>query len=191
MRRSEIFIGFFVILLAMSLRSFAQDPGWPRKHVLPGGTLISYQPQVDEWKDHSKVTWRQAFQLTPTNGKTVIGAATLTGNTVVDKERHMVAVYGIQVIKTYFPSVDQATSARMDHLLRSFVPPSVTISLERVAAYLPKPQSVQTIQLNNTPPFIFASYSPAVLLGVDGEPVLGDSEYTIEICGEHPVANIP
>jgi len=26
----------------------AQDPGWPRKNVQAGGTLISYQPQVDD-----------------------------------------------------------------------------------------------------------------------------------------------
>jgi hypothetical protein len=41
-------------------------------------------------------------------------------------------------------------------------------------AYVPKPQSVQTVNLKNDPPFIFVSYTPAILLGVDGEPVLAE-----------------
>ena len=43
--------GFVVLLLMVSAPGFAQDPGWPRKHVQPEGTVIGYQPQVDEWKD--------------------------------------------------------------------------------------------------------------------------------------------
>jgi hypothetical protein len=39
--------------------------GWPGKLEKPGGTVIAYQPQVDEWKDYADITWRQAFQLTP------------------------------------------------------------------------------------------------------------------------------
>ena len=72
------------ILLTVSVPGFAQDPGWPRKLEKPGGTVIVYQPQVDEWKDYTDITWRQAFQMTPTGGKQVIGAATFDGK---DKRR--------------------------------------------------------------------------------------------------------
>ena len=156
----------------MPAAGFAQDPGWPRKLDKPGGTGIVYQPQVDEWKDFTRITWRQAFQLTPTGGKQVIGAATLEGMTNVDKDKHVVIIYGIKVIHTYFPSLDEASSAKMDQLAKTFLPEVVNISLERVLAYIPKPQSVQTVSVKNDPPFIFVNYSPAVLLAVDGEPVL-------------------
>ena len=43
---------------------------------------------------------------------------------------------------------------------------------------MPKPQSVKTVTLKNDPPFIFVSYTPAILLGVDGEPVLAEIEHT-------------
>jgi hypothetical protein len=62
----------------------------------------------------------------------------------------------------------------MDQLLRTFVPPFVNISLERVVASVPKPQSVSTVNLKNDPPYIFVSYSPAILLGLDGEPALAE-----------------
>jgi hypothetical protein len=166
------FLVGFVVLLMASAAGFAQDPGWPRKLVKAGGTAIAYQPQVDEWKDFTDITWRLAFQMTPTGGKQVIGAATLNGTTNVDKDKHMVIIYGIKVIHTYFPSLDEASSAKMDQLFKTLVPQVVNISLERVVAYMPKPQSTQTVNVKNDPPFIFVNYSPAILLAVDGEPVL-------------------
>ena len=163
---------FVVLLLTASAPGFAQDPGWPRKLEKPGGTGIVYQPQVDEWKDFTDITWREAFQMTPTGGKQVIGAATFNGKTNVDRDKHMVVIYGIKVINTYFPSLDEASSAKMDQLFKTFVPEVVNISLERVVAYIPKPQSVQALNVKNDPPFIFVNYSPAILLAVDGEPVI-------------------
>jgi hypothetical protein len=152
--------------------AFAEDPSWPRKLEKPGGTVIAYQPQVDEWKDFTDITWREAFQMTPTGGKQVIGTATFNGATNVDKDEHMVDIYGIKVTNTYFPSLDEVTSTKMEQLFKSFVPEVVNISLERVVAYIPKPESVQPVNLKNDPPIIFVNYSPAILLAVDGEPVL-------------------
>ena len=71
----------------------------------------------------------------------MIGAATMTGTTNVDNDKHLVTVHGIQVTNSYFPDRDPATSAKMDQLLRTFVPPVVNISLERVVAYVPKQQA--------------------------------------------------
>jgi hypothetical protein len=80
----------------------------------------------------------------------------------------------MKILKTYFPSQSPETTAKLDQIVRSFLPPTFEISLERVLAYIPTPQSVKTVPLKNDPPFIFVSYTPAILLGVDGEPVLSD-----------------
>ena len=160
--------------LASGTPEFEQDPGWPRILEKPGAAVIAYQPQVDEWNNFSDVTWRQAFQITPAGGKQVIGAATFQGTTNVDSDKHMVAISGIRVINTYFPSFDEAASGKMDQLLKTFVPEVVDISLERVVAYMPKPQSVQAVNLKNDPPSIFVNYGPAILLSLDGEPVVSE-----------------
>lgn len=178
MKTVKTFVRLLLLLIAGLGSAFAQDPGWPRKLEKPGGTVIAYQPQVDEWKDYNTITWRQAFQMTPNGGKQVVGAATMTGTTNVDKDKHLVLIFNIKVINTYFPSLDEATSAKMDKLLKSFTPEVVNISLERVVAYLPKPESVQPVNLKNDAPFIFVNYSPAVLLAVDGEPVLAEIKDT-------------
>ena len=174
MRYTNLSIKILGFLLAACSYASAQDPGWPRQLVKPGGKLIVYQPQVDEWKNFNDITWRQAFQLTPAGGGEIVGAASFEGTTEVNTETHTVFMFNIRTLNTYFPGKDPATSAQLDQLLRSFVPQTYNASLDRLIAYLPKPQSVQTVNLRNDPPFIFVSYTPAILLGVDGEPVLAE-----------------
>ena len=110
--------------------------------------------------------------MTPVGGKPVIGAATFSASSNVDVEKHIVLLFNIKVIDTYFPSLDEANSAKMELLFKTFVPESVNVALERLIAYQPKPESVQPVNLKNDAPFIFVNYSPAVLLSVDGEPEL-------------------
>jgi len=63
------------MVFSMVTSILGQDPGWPRQIVKPSGTLVAYQPQVDDWQNHQQITLRMAFSLTPTGGKKVIGAA--------------------------------------------------------------------------------------------------------------------
>src|SRR5579864_8240915 len=155
MRYIKSWFKIVVSILTLSASSYvwAQDPGWPRQIVKPGGTLIIYQPQVDDWKNFTDITWRQAFQLTPSGGKQIVGAATFEGSTEVNTDTHMVFMSNLKVLNTYFPSQDPASSAQLGQLFRTFLPATVNISLERVVAYTPKPQSVKTVPLDNDPPF--------------------------------------
>jgi hypothetical protein len=175
MKKVMFTLGLAIILIRPA---FAQDPGWPRQFVKPGGTVIIYQPQVDEWLNFNDIKWRQAFQLTPTAGKQIVGAASFESTTEVNTDTHTVLMFNIKVLNTYFPGQDPATAAQLDQLFRTFVPMTFNASLDRLVAYMPKPQSVQTVALRNDPPFIFVSNNPAILLGVDGEPVLSDISKT-------------
>jgi hypothetical protein len=161
-----------ILILGIVVTAAAQDPGWPRQITKPGGTLVYYQPQVDSWQNYSLLNWRMAFSLTPKGGKPVLGAMSMQGDTVVNTDDHLVQINNPRITNAYFPSLDPATSANMKQLLKTFLPPGVTISLERVIAYMQKPEKVQGVQLNNDPPVIFVSQTPAILLAVDGKPVL-------------------
>jgi len=174
MRYTKLGMAVLGFILTACSGAWAQDPGWPRLLVKPAGKLIVYQPQVDDWKNFNDITWRQAFEFTPAGGTQVVGAASFEGTTEVNTETHTVFMFNIKTLNTYFPEKDPATSAQLDQLVRSFVPLTYNASLDRLVAYMPKPQSVQTVNLKNDPPFIFVSYTPAILLGVDGEPVLSD-----------------
>jgi hypothetical protein len=160
-----------VLVLLLSITSIAQDTGWPRLHTANGNTLITYQPQVDVWKDFKEVDWRMAISLTPAGGKPVVGVVELHGQTTVDNDNKMVLIYNIKIKKTNYPSLSPAVAAQMDQLVRKFLPPAVTITLHQFVACIPKPESMPGVQLKNDPPDIYVSYKPAILLDVDGQPI--------------------
>ena len=137
--------------------------------------LDAYRPvhrprsQVDSEGDHHEVhDVYYRICRTPADGQ----CAWLCAGSRLAAQTRETVIFEIKVINTYFPSLDEASSAKMDQLFKTFVPEVVNISLERVVAYIPKPQSVQAVNVKNDPPFIFANYNPAILLAVDGEPVL-------------------
>lgn len=148
-----------------------EDPGWPRQVTNQGNTLVLYQPQVDDWKNFRELDWRWAFSLTPAGGQEVVGVATLHANTDVDNENKMVLLTNTKIVDAKFPSLDAESAAKMTQLARSFLPPSVSISMYRLIASVPKNEPAFAAPLMNDPPQIFVSYKPAILLDVDGPPV--------------------
>src|SRR5436190_10672587 len=150
------------------------DPGWPREKTSNGNRLIIYQPQVDDWKDFQEVSWRMAVSLTPKNGKEVVGVVEMKGNTEVDNVNKVVAITNPEITSTYFPSLDPGAKDKMELLFKSFVPPTISISLHRLIASVPMQQAPAGVQLNNDPPKIFVGYRPSILLSVDGEPALSE-----------------
>src|SRR5256885_1092610 len=150
------------------------DPGWPREKYSNGTRLIIYQPQVDDWQNFQELSWRMAVSLTPKGGKEVVGVVEMKGNTDVDNFAKVVMISNPQVTGTYFPSLDKATKEKTEQLFKSFVPPTVSISLHRLIASVPVQQAPPGVQLNNDPPKIFVGYRPSILLSVDGEPVLSE-----------------
>jgi hypothetical protein len=150
------------------------DPGWPRERYQDGTRLIVYQPQVDDWKNFQDLTWRMAVSLMPKGGKEVVGVVEMKGNTDVDNVSKVVVITNPQVTGTYFPSLDQASKEKMDQQFKTFVPPTLSVSLHRLIASVPKQEAPTGVQLNNDPPKIFVGYRPSILLSVDGEPVLSE-----------------
>ena len=162
-----------LLFLAAVCTVSAQDPGWPRVITKPQGTLVYYQPQVDSWTNYEQLDWRMAVSVTPAGGKEVVGALNMHGVTSVNAETQMVLISNLQLKNVYFPSLDPDAAAHMQQVIQSFVPPSVWITMQRLVACVPKPAAAPPgVPLNNNPPQIFTSYKPAILLGVEGEPIL-------------------
>ncbi len=171
MQRLINLLASLAIVLAAATCGFAQDPGWPRQLVKDGNMLVIYQPQVDDWKEFAELEWRMAVSLTPAGEKPAVGIVVLKGDTQIDNDQGMVQITNLQIVETKFPSLEAAQSARMDQLTRTFLPPSVAISLQRLVACVPKKEKPQGVQLKHEPPQLFVSYQPAILLDVDGDPV--------------------
>jgi hypothetical protein len=170
MKRLSTLAGLVVSLLVAGSAAFAQDLGWPRTIEQPSGKLVLFQPHVDSWD--SDMVWRQAFQLTPTGGPMRVGAASFQGTSITNTETHIITISATQVTSTFFPGLDGHASAPLVALLGSLVPPAFNLSLERLVAYMRTPASMRLAPDTASPPVILVSYSPVVLLRLDGQPVL-------------------
>ena len=155
-----------------------QDAGWPRQVTHNGTTLVYYQPQIDNWKNYKELTARAAFSLTPAGGKTVLGVVSFQAQTVVDQSSHNVFFNNLQYTSIRFQLADAASQAAMEQLFRSFAPSAIEpLSLDRVIADVDRSKvPVSPVQMNNDPPEIFYSSTPAILLLVPGQPVLNPIE---------------
>ncbi|WP_207002405.1 hypothetical protein [Trinickia mobilis] len=163
-----------VLSAALPGPAAAQDPGWPREITRDDATLVYYQPQIDEWKEFKEVTGRMAISVTPRGGKPQVGTITLQMHTDVDVDSRNVLLSNPQITGTTFPDTDPATAKKLDQLVRKFLNPqaSLTISVDRLVASVEKKNTPPVAAVKNDPPAIFASFGPAILLFVDGEPVL-------------------
>ena len=163
-----------LLMMALARVSVAQDPGWPREATEGGARLVYYQPQVDDWQSFKDLNFRLAVSLTSAGGKAVVGVVSVHALTDVDVDTRTVLIHDLTISETRFPSLEAEAAARMDQLMRTFLAPdkTVTISLDRLVASVNKPDSVVGVDVNNDPPPIFVSYGPAILVQVEGQPIL-------------------
>ncbi len=89
----------------------------------------------------------------------------------------MVSISNMNISSVHFPSLDPATAASMEQLVRSTfnVSRTVNVSMERIVACTPKPQTNHAISVQNDPPIIFVSTSPAIILQLEGQPALTEA----------------
>lgn len=180
LRIIRIFAVPAILLFWIGMAFADQDPGWPRELKKEGATLTYYQPQVDEWKNYRDLKFRVAFSLTPPGGKAVLGVASLKATTMVDKEKKTAVLKDMDMTDARFPSLDEEKSKQMEKQLEKMLSfKAMTISLDRLVALASEGQvSAQTVPLKNDPPKIFVSQTPAILLLLDGDPVLAPIEGT-------------
>ncbi len=158
-----------------------QDIGWPRQVSNSEATLVYYQPQIDKWENYKNLEGRFAFSITPQGGQEILGVANFQSDTKTDKDVRTTYLHSINYTDVRFPYLSEDSVAIMKKVFSDLMPTgSETISMDRILAYLDGSQQAgtQTVAVKNDPPKIFYSASPAILLFVDGDPVLSPIEKT-------------
>ncbi|MFY9550927.1 MAG: autotransporter, partial [Thermoanaerobaculia bacterium] len=156
--------------------AYTGDPQWPRVIEDGGLTLSVYQPQIDRFEDNDFEA-RAAVQVeTPVGEKTqtTYGVIWIQAHPFVDKEARLVQLDDIQITKASFPTAGDKADQYLE-ILRRNAEPTRTISLERIEANLAITQADKkgnAVPLKNDPPKIYYRTSPALLLLIDGDPVL-------------------
>lgn len=172
-----------VLTIAIATSGFSPlarsaDEGWPRERDQNGAHLVLYQPQIDEWTQFKQVSGRMAISLTPKGGKPQVGVVSLQMKTDTDMDSRTVLLSSPTITETSFPGADPATAKKLDQIVRTFLKPdaTLTISVDRLVASVDQKSDAPPVAVKNDPPAIFASFGPAILLFVDGDPVLAPVE---------------
>ncbi len=148
---------------------------FPRTLSSDAGTVVVYTPQIDTWKDFAKLEARLAVAVTPTGeSEPVYGVAEFTADTDPNLELRIVAVENIKITVTSFPVPDAARREQLDAIVRSTIQNRTQyVPLDVILTYIAPNASVAEEEgLSFEPPPIFYSSTPAILVMIDGEPLL-------------------
>ncbi|MET1084723.1 MAG: hypothetical protein ABWY12_17005, partial [Burkholderiales bacterium] len=147
---------------------------WPKEFNSGGVTYRIYEPQAERWNG-TDVKFRAAVAVTA-DGGTRYGIVWGTARTWSDSATGLVKLESIRLERANFPTGPDGGESYLRDLQRSI---SGTWLVRR--EQLDPNQAVeQRIPVRNDPPRIFVSYSPALLVLIDGAPALRkvpDSRY--------------
>jgi hypothetical protein len=146
---------------------------WPRAVSLSDAAVLIYQPQIGQWVDN-RIDFRCALAIRPKGAaEETFGVIFASARTKVDKSTRTVILDDLQVTKSDFPRLADHGAAYAAELQTAFATRVHTISLDRLklspalSGAKPVPVAVQ-----NAPPRVIVSTSPAILVPIDGPPAL-------------------
>ncbi len=171
---------FWVLLILVSLPAvLAQEGGWPRTLPLDEGMVTIYPLQVDEMNGDI-LHFRAALAYRATaDSEPVFGAAWFESRVEIDRSSRIVRLIDLKVTQTRFPAGTDDVQAELS---AAFAQQSPTWNLDfsldelEVALETAEAKSKAVQELNTAPPRIVYRDHPALLISMDGEPVLREVE---------------
>jgi hypothetical protein len=151
------------------------EASWPSTVTSNGATATIYEPQPTSWPGRTTVYATAAIMISKPGAKTIVGTMDISAATSTDLTQRWVTFSHIQVLATHFPMLDTGQAAKVQARIVSF---AATMGGRRIPldtlllALNQTPLQTQPVATQNTPPVIFHSNSPAILVVTDGKPVL-------------------
>jgi hypothetical protein len=160
--------------------SVSAPPSWPRVFDRNGTHLVVYQPQLKAWQKYRVLIADTAISITDQGQKPVLGVISWRAETITDQSAQTVYVSHIEVLDARFPSLDAGQTAVMQKRVHQLYPTmTFTIGLPRMIASLEHVNvPVRSVAGGTQAPTILISTSPAIMLLVDGKPVLAPIQGT-------------
>ena len=183
MKTLKAYIGFVWILAtvtAFGMETDKQEPEWPKQVSTEEAEIKIYQPQINALEG-DMLDARAAISVKKTGESMVFGAMWFKSRLLTDFDTRLVKLMDVDVESVKFPEADEEDEERMINLLESEIPAmDLTYSLDRLLTSLEMVEKNEEFseQLNNTAPKIYFEDEAAVLILIDGEPILEEIENT-------------
>lgn len=152
-----------------------EEAPWPRVRSTNGNTVTLYLPEVESWTTNS-FSARSVVEVKPAKTKkTVLGVVWFDAHGTVDRDNRIVNLDRLEITKGNFPDAPKNGSNALALVRELFPGGARTVSLDYLITALGFEQAAarQTTQpLGHTPPDILWQTNRAVLVILDGDPVL-------------------
>src|SRR5215467_3313940 len=156
-------------------------PTWPKTFQSGGNKVVVYQPQVKSWNNYTVLDGLAAIAVTPAGASSATyGTANFTAYTAADFTAGTVSITDPKITSTHWPGKSTAESGSLDSTVRSTVTlRNKVIPLASVLASITAQKALpKSVAVDTTPPTIFESEKPAILLQFDGDPILAPVQGT-------------
>jgi hypothetical protein len=166
-----------VAALLMCLPLAAEDEGWPKEIESKGYIIQVYQPQIDDIVEN-EIQGRAAVSVKQAGSAPVFGAVWIDAKIATDRNTRTVDILTVDVPTVRFPEASEEQQQRLATLLETEIPKwDLEISMDRLMTSLDGVEGPPgQADLNNDPPKIIFKNEPAVLVLIDGEPIMEDVE---------------
>lgn len=169
-----LFIIFLAAVLAAS-QTKSSDNGWPRKFAVGTNSVAVYQPQIEEWLGNS-LSARAAIAITENQSKQPLyGVLWFSARAEIDKINRLVTLSDFKVKKLNIPLAPDKAAAFQLAFQARVVRQDEVIALDRLLADMAINHAATnstSYEVKNDPPQVFFTTRPAVLVLIDGIPVL-------------------
>jgi len=164
----------FIALFIVAQSAQADETGWPKSNTVNGYKYTIYQPQVDSWADYRTITAHVAVALTkPNETKQFMGVIALTAKTLTDFDKRAVQISDITVDSVNFPLLSADENAKMTAFVQANVKPeNSVVPLDTILLNAERTKNtMRETKVDTTPPIIYTSQKPALLVVYDGDPI--------------------
>jgi len=185
------FLGL-IMLFSFSYNSNAQEEtqgpdagvekafSWPLEFESAGESVVTlYQPQLESFQDNI-LEGRMAVTLKQKDKELIFGAVWFQATMSTDTENRIAYLDRIHIGKTHFPDiVDEEKSIMIAATLSTEIESwNIEMSLDRLLANLSEVEDLHQLTGNfqNDAPKIYFRTIPAVLLMIDGDPIIKTDE---------------
>lgn len=147
---------------------------WPRVFKKDGDQVTVYDPQIESWDSYEKLKARSAVGVkTSAAPEELFGVIEYEVDTEVDLETRQVLLEHRKIKALRLQGVPNEAAEKAEGVIRSVLEaqPSLRLSLDFALAYMEKNAwAVPTTPVNLSPPPIYSSEEPAILVIFLGEP---------------------
>ncbi|MCH8959940.1 MAG: hypothetical protein IH820_01085 [Bacteroidetes bacterium] len=153
---------------------------WPRHVQTEDAEITIFQPQIDHWPAYLSLDGHGALAITPNGSDTPIyGTVAFHAETDTDFDNRLVLVTNKTLLSLTFPSTGAYSQQALEAMVRALpLEPEVLpldfllVSTEGLESEAP------SVDVGARPPSIYTSQEPAILVIIDGDPVLYPIENT-------------